>query len=121
VGVARLARHPVFPIGPDRVRIQSEASTSRAVFRFASSSFEHPGGIREFQLQSFVVERQAEWILATFGEDAATSANYGWSTDGQDEPLSAVMPTKVYGHGILTTLIREGESGLEGRARVRAV
>jgi hypothetical protein len=61
----------------------------------------------------FATDEQYAWIRENCGEEAANLANYGWATDGTEEPLLVGVATKVYGHGILETVVREDVSGLQ--------
>jgi hypothetical protein len=59
------------------------------------------------------LDGQFTWIRERYGDEAAECANYGWGTDGTDEPLVLYVATKVYGHGILNTAARRAASGFE--------
>jgi hypothetical protein len=45
------------------------------------------------------IARQERWIEERFGEEASTNANYGWYSDEHG------VATKVYGHGVLSTVV----------------
>lgn len=46
-------------------------------------------------------DAQEAWIKENCGDEAANTANYGWFVDEVDGNIC----TKVYGHGVLTTVI----------------
>ncbi len=62
-----------------------------------------------------VLDGQYDWIREHYGDEAADCANYGWGSDGTDEPLVLGVATKVYGHGILETTAQRAGSGFEVR------
>jgi len=53
-------------------------------------------------LEDRIYNEQERIIRRDFGKRAADRANYGWGVDDGDEHLT--VNTKVYGHGVFTTV-----------------
>lgn len=56
-------------------------------------------------------DEQEAWIRANFGVMAAAEANYGWGSAAVTWPVLEATATKVYGHGILDTVVMDDGHG----------
>ena len=62
---------------------------------------------RQETLELRIQDGQYEFIKGKFGKEPAEKANYGWATI--DVPNGVEIHTKVYGHGVVVTIVHFGD------------